>query len=78
MVWSNGFICVAESVSQTLPSNVIIDKKPEGLFYTEGSDELRKFRIDVAKFSLYRAQKGYRRRELGRGMRRRAVICFRQ
>ena len=56
MVWSNGLTCVAESVSQTLPSNVIIDKKPEGLFYTEGSDELRKFRIDVAKFSLFRAR----------------------
>jgi len=41
---------------ENIPSNFIIHKKPEGLFFTEGSDGLRKFRVEVAKFSLYRAK----------------------
>ncbi len=41
---------------ENIPSKFIINKKPEGLFFTEGSDDLRTFRVNLAKFSLYRAK----------------------
>lgn len=44
------------SALENIPRNFIINKKPEGLFFTEGSDELRIFRVKLAKFSLYRAK----------------------
>ena len=36
--------------------DLIVSERPEGLFFTEGSDELRAFRIKVAKFSIERAR----------------------
>lgn len=36
--------------------NFIVDNRPEGRFFTEGPEELRKFRIKVAKYSLDRAR----------------------
>lgn len=41
---------------ENIPNNFIINKKPEGLFFTEGSNDLRFFRVQAAKFSLHRAK----------------------
>ena len=46
--------------------SLIVNERPEGTFFTEGSDELRRFRHKVAKFSLERAKERLRaERELG-------------
>jgi U4/U6 small nuclear ribonucleoprotein PRP4 len=35
---------------------LVLNERPEGLFFTEGPDELRSFRVKVARFSLGRAR----------------------
>jgi len=45
-----------QASTENLPS-AIVHQKPEGLFFTEGSDALKEFRVTVAKFSLFHARK---------------------
>lgn len=42
--------------SDLAPNSFIINRKPEGLFFTEGSEDLKTFRLKIAKFSLQRAR----------------------
>lgn len=51
---------------ENIPSSLIVTKKPEGLFFTEGSEELQNFRVTVAKFSLYRAKMRLENERCGR------------
>ena len=53
-------------VGAQVAGSLIVNERPEGTFFTEGSDELRQFRHKVAIFSLQRARERLRaEKELG-------------
>lgn len=46
----------AELDTENVPEGYIVQEKPQGIFFTEGPEELKEFRLKVSKYSLYCAR----------------------